>query len=256
MSVQERWKDRVCTGDSIYENLNVFEFFFIVRDKLRATIEDSFELDENSERRSPVELDTALREALANMLIHADYFDDSTDIKVVVENYFYTFTNPGSMRISREQFFVGGVSNPRNNTLISFFRKLGISDRAGSGGQILSNFAKENKYEMPELETDYEKTSLKLWTAVPVKVHPELDDETKKIYDYIHEQKSVTMQDLLQFTGRSKYFVRKSLDALLALHLILQQGKGRATKYLWSPSMIERLDMVDTIKKLLMKTVE
>ena len=252
-NAQERWRDRVCTGDSIYEDLNVFEFFFIVRAKLKATIEDSFELDENSERRSPIELDAALREALANMLIHADYFDDGTDIKVVVENYFYTFTNPGTMRISTEQFFVGGVSNPRNNTLISFFRKLGISERAGSGGQVLSHFAKENKYEMPELETDFEKTSLKLWTATPVKVHPELDDATKKIYTYIHEQKSATMPELIRFTGQSRYFVRKSLDALLGLHLILQEGKGRATKYLWSPSMIEQLDMVDAIRKMLMR---
>ena len=85
-SNDERWKDRVCTGDLNYMDLNIFEFFHIVWEKLKASIEDPFELDENSSRKSSAELSTTLREALANMLIHADYFDAGNDLRVTVDN--------------------------------------------------------------------------------------------------------------------------------------------------------------------------
>ena len=181
ISAQDRWKDRISTGDLEYPEMNVFEFFQIVRNKLKMTVEDAFQLDENSVRKSPVELGVALREALANMLIHADYFDEGTDIKVLVDDYFYTFSNPGMMRVTQAQFFTGGVSNPRNNTLIAFFRRMGISDRAGTGGKTIFNFARANKYETPELVTDQKQTSLKIWIATPSQSHPELDERAKKI---------------------------------------------------------------------------
>ena len=50
--VTGRWKDRVSTGDLNYPNLNVFDFYQIVLAKLLETIEDSFELDKNSVKKS------------------------------------------------------------------------------------------------------------------------------------------------------------------------------------------------------------
>ena len=128
-----RWKDRVSTGDLNYPDLNVFDFYQIVLAKLLETIEDSFELDKNSVRKSNLELSTALREALGNVLIHADYQDPETTIKITVDSLYYSFLNPGSMKVSQYQFFTGGVSIPRNNTLITFFRRIGASERSGTG---------------------------------------------------------------------------------------------------------------------------
>jgi len=86
---------------STYPDLNLFEFYRIVRGKLRLTVEDKFELDEKSVRKPFSELDKALREALANMIIHADYLDTKTSVKIVVDNLYYTFLNPGTMKISK-----------------------------------------------------------------------------------------------------------------------------------------------------------
>lgn len=248
-----RWSDRVASGDLNYKNLNVFEFFMIVREKLRSTIEDPFELDDNSIRRSPVELETALRESLANMLIHADYFDDATDIKVIVEKYFYTFSNPGMMRVSIPQFFAGGKSLPRNDTLITFFRRMGISDRAGTGGKTILNFALTNKYQTPEIDTSLTSTTLKLWVATPKMSHPELDDEASAILDYINERKLASKSEIMKATGLSAYHVRKSLNTLIENNIISSSGKGRATVYTWSPSVIERVDAANKIRDLIIQ---
>ena len=178
-----RWKDRVSTGDLNYPNLNLFEFHRIVLSKLRSTIEDPFELDENSVRKSNFELDTALRESLSNMLIHADYLDPETMIKVTVDDLYYTFLNPGSMRISKSQFFTGGVSYPRNNTLMTFFRRIGASERSGTGGPDIYKFAAINKYRLPELKTDFKSTEIKIWVAAPADSHSDFSDKEKIIFE-------------------------------------------------------------------------
>ena len=76
------------------------------------------------------------------------------------------------MLVSESQFFLGGRTNPRNTTLITFFRYMGVSERAGTGGTTLLNFAKINKFRAPEIETTLAYTGLKLWIAAPLDSHP------------------------------------------------------------------------------------
>lgn len=46
-------------------------------------------------------------------------------------------SNPGTLRISTGELEVGGVSDPRNGTLLSMFSLLNIEERAGSGYDML-----------------------------------------------------------------------------------------------------------------------
>ncbi|WP_414838911.1 helix-turn-helix domain-containing protein [Carnobacterium sp. TMP28] len=69
-----RWIDRVATGDPSYPNINVFDFFRIVLQKLKITLSEEFQLDDELSRSSVTsDFEIALREGLANALIHADY---------------------------------------------------------------------------------------------------------------------------------------------------------------------------------------
>lgn len=251
----ERWRDRVSTGDSNYPDLNLFEFYRIVREKLRLTVEDKFELDEKSVRKPSSELDKALREALANMIIHADYLDSETTVKVTVDNFYYTFVNPGTMKISADQFFTGGFSKPRNNTLIQYFRSMGESERAGTGGREIIDVISKNKYRLPELKTDYNHTELKLWSAMPLETREDLSESARVVLEYINKNKiKVSFKQIKQNTNLSDYYVRKAVNELLVKNLISSRGKGRATFYSWKPSMIETLDIVnqltDTLRDL------
>lgn len=249
-----RWSDRVCTGDLTYQDMNVFEFFQLVWEKLRATIQDCFELDRNSERKSPAELQEALREALANMLIHADYFDWETDVKVTAEDLYYTFTNPGKMLVTESQFFMGGVTRPRNTTLIGFFRNMGISDRAGTGGATLLNFAAVNRFHAPEIRTSLASTVLKLWIAAPLESHPEFDEKEKMIYEYIFKSKdAVSVPELEKITGLTLYQIRKVLASLTERSLLTKMGRARATRYVCTPSIVERKDIVDRLRRSLLE---
>lgn len=226
-----RWRDRVSSGDLEYPDLNLFEFYRVVYEKLSHTIEEPFELDEHSQRKSAVELRTALREALANIVIHADYFDAESEIKVMVENLCYTFSNPGAMKVSYIQFFTGGKSLPRNNTLISFFRRIGASERAGTGGREILDAIQASRYRPPELVTTMAFTQLKIWIADSVEDYPDLAENDKKVLNSVRERIQASMREIMADTGLSLYFARKSVQCLLGRKLLEASGKGRATVY-------------------------
>ena len=240
-----RWIDRVSTGDSDYPDLNLFEFYRAVREKLRLTVEDKFELDEKSVRKPPSELNKALREALANMIIHADYFDSENSLKVTVDNLYYTFFNPGAMKISTAQFFMGGQSKPRNNTLIQYFRRMGESERAGTGGKEIVDVVSKNRYRFPELTSNLEFTELKLWSVVPADSYTNLSEAAQKVLKFIDKKVDVTFSEITENVMLSTYYLRKALKELLDKNLIVREGKGRATKYNWSPSIVETVDFAN-----------
>lgn len=245
-----RWKDRISTGDANYSNLNLFQYYKIVLEKLKLSIEDPFELDEKCVRKSSVELDVALREALANMIIHADYLDPETNIKVVTDNFYYTFSNPGTMKISKEQFFIGGQSSPRNTTLVLYFRRMGACERAGSGGKEIFNVVEKNKFRHPELSISSKGTFLKLWTAALENSYPEFSPETKKILLYIQDKREATISEIKTDTKLTEHYIRKALEELIEKKYIAIIGKGRATKYIWTPSKLEMIAAVDQYNKL------
>lgn len=74
----------------------------------------------------------ALREALANVLVHADY-SDRASVLVVKRPDMFGFRNPGLMRIPPEVAIRGGEHDCRNRTLHKMFRLVGIGEQAGSG---------------------------------------------------------------------------------------------------------------------------
>lgn len=249
-----RWKDRVSTGDLEYENLNLFKFYFIVLEKLKLTIEDPFELEDGCVRKTTNELEVALREALANTLIHADYLDAETNITIEVHYLYYSFLNPGTMRVSKEQFFSGGKSSPRNNILISYFRRMGASERAGSGGKEISDVVLKNSFRYPELKTDIDKTYLKIWCASLENSYSEYDSCTRDILLYIQKNKIVKFSDIRDHVGNvSDYQIRKSLALIINKDLVYVEGVGKATKYYWKMTTLEKVATAQFLSNILLK---
>ncbi|WP_225743332.1 RNA-binding domain-containing protein [Marinilactibacillus sp. Marseille-P9653] len=241
-SSNERWIDRVATGDPSYTNLNIFEFFRIVLDKLKITLADEFKLDENLSRsRVTTDFEIALRESLANALIHADYYFEEP-IKVEAYRGYYIFSNPGNMRISVEEFLRGGDSKPRNNTIVTLFRRVGLCERAGSGGPKIFQAAERNKLKLPDVKNEAHKTIIKLWKIDIVDSHPELNDNEKKILRYILKSiSSVSSSEIRDNLKITKYYFDQAIKNLIDKKIIVQEGKGRSTKYALNQSTSEYL---------------
>jgi len=126
-----RWIDRV-TFDGTWPG-NLYSFFLKVYPKLTADLKAPFKVvDGLRQNDSPVHV--ALREALANTLVHADY-RDRAKIYVVKRPDMFGFLNPGLMRIPIETAVAGYESDCRNRTLHEMFRYVNIGEQAGTGLQ-------------------------------------------------------------------------------------------------------------------------
>ncbi len=124
-----RWIDRVCPDGTWSGNL--FDFYRKVFHKLTSELKIPFVL-EQGQRKGDTPVHTALREALVNTLVHADY-SETTSLLVVKRPDLFGFRNPGTLRIPLEDVLVGGISDCRNRILQQMFLLVGLAERAGSG---------------------------------------------------------------------------------------------------------------------------
>ena len=126
---ERRWNDRL-TLDGKWSG-NLYDFYRRVYLKLTAELKVPFLL-EHGERKDETPVHVALREALANVLVHADY-SDRASVLVVKRPDMFGFRNPGLMRIPVESALLGGESDCRNRTLHKMFRLVGVGEQAGTG---------------------------------------------------------------------------------------------------------------------------
>jgi len=122
---------------------NIYDFYRRVYLKLTADLKVPFAL-EKGERKDETPVHVALREALANVLVHADY-SDRASVLVVKRPDMFGFRNPGLMRIPAEVAIRGGEHDCRNRTLHKMFRLVGVGEQAGSGiPKIYNGWARQH----------------------------------------------------------------------------------------------------------------
>lgn len=116
-----RWVDRL-VPDGTWSG-NVYDFFRRVYQKLTADLKVPFRL-QGGQRVEDTPVHEALREALVNTLIHADY-SGRVSVLVVKRPNMFGFRNPGRMRIPPAAAIHGGNSDCRNRRLQTMFQLVG-----------------------------------------------------------------------------------------------------------------------------------
>lgn len=138
---ERRWVDRLIP-DGTWSG-NIYDFYRRVYQKLTDGLKVPFHL-KKGQRVEDTPVHEALREALVNTLIHAD-FSGRVSVLVVKRPDMFGFRNPGQMRIPVEMAVVGGNSDCRNRRLQTMFLLVGYGDHAGSGiPKIYRNWESEH----------------------------------------------------------------------------------------------------------------
>ena len=125
----ERWADRLWPDGKWVANL--FQFFYECLPRLYRGLQVPFQLRDLT-RIDETPAHIAIREALVNALIHADY-SGKGGVIVTKSRDRIILENPGMLLVSYEQLQRGGVSECRNTSLQTMFGRLGMSEKAGSG---------------------------------------------------------------------------------------------------------------------------
>jgi len=96
-----------------------------------------------------------LREALVNVLVHADY-SDRASVLIVKRPDMFGFRNPGTMRIPVEIAMKGGEADCRNRLLHQMFRYIGLGEQSGSGIPKILEGWKLSHWRPPQLSEKLE----------------------------------------------------------------------------------------------------
>lgn len=158
---ERRWVDRLTLDGSWSGNL--YDFSRKVYRKLIEDIKIPFILEEGV-RQEDTPVHIALREALANTIIHADYTGRAS-VLVVKRPDMFGFRNPGSMRVPIEIALQGGEPDCRNRLLAQMFRYIKFGEQAGSGLPNILDAWKSQHWKVPllrEAAQPYEQTLLEL----------------------------------------------------------------------------------------------
>ncbi|MGI8764988.1 MAG: RNA-binding domain-containing protein [Gemmatimonadaceae bacterium] len=148
-SVDDRWDDRI-----VWEG-NLLGAFEAIYPKLVADVAVPFRLSRGVRTdESPTHV--ALREALINLLVHADYAETFASlIKRTPEGYL--FRNPGDSRVPQTELLTGDRSDPRNPTLVRMFRFAGLAEEAGTGMPKIMRAWRELGFSLPNIDPGTER---------------------------------------------------------------------------------------------------
>ena len=249
-----RWVDRVWQDGTW--NANLFQFFFRVYPRLTEGLKIPFGYQTESDqelgvatisRRDDTLVHEAVREAMVNCLIHADYRGQGG---IVMEHYFdrLVFSDPGTLLISPEQLVRGGISQCRNEFLQTMFSLIGLGEKAGSGIDKILEGWKSVHWRVPRL-TEQQKPDRVTVTMPMVSLLPEIAVKKLRgiIGDELHSLTAEEVQALVtaDLEGSVSNFrlqsltedhpsdLTKLLKSLVGRDLLERDGHGRGATYRW-----------------------
>ena len=249
-----RWTNRIC-ADGTWE-ANLFNFYQRVLPRLQSALPKPFKLEENI-RREETPAHVAVREALINLCVHADYTINAS-LVVRHELHRLVFSNPGTLLVSKNQYYEGGESVCRNKSLQKMFSMLGVAEKAGSGTDKIMKGWREANWRSPQI--DELQAPDKVVLTMPMESF--LSDEAKaKLTDkfgimansFDHnvltilalacDEGSVTNERLRYSLNLHKAEIADILKHMTHKGLLISEGYGRGMRYLLPQGSLDYFKM-------------
>ena len=215
MDPSTRWTDRLVSTSGDWSG-NLYDFFFKVYPRLTGDLRIPFRTRGMS-REDDTPLHLALREVLLNSLAHSDFYGRQ-GVVIVKGRDKMTLSNPGDIRIGLKAALAGGMSDPRNETIMKMFSLVDVGERAGSGIPDFISVWTKYMNEKPEYDVLHnpERTQLTLVLPADIADGTQGDTQEKKNVpqDVPQDEKNVP-QDVPQDVPQEE--VRGVSDAELDL---------------------------------------
>ncbi|MBR6090932.1 MAG: putative DNA binding domain-containing protein [Anaerolineaceae bacterium] len=221
---------------------NLLNFYSLAAEQILCGLDVPLYYREDTRKTiSPVRI--AIREALANCIVNADYYGGG-GLVITRESDQLSFSNPGSFRIDVEAAKHGGSSDPRNALLLRTLNLIDIGENAGSG--IPNIFRVWRKQNLPEPEIIQSFNPDRITLVLPLAPseqgsapvisgnrHRSAIKAIKRqmIIDYLTEHVDSTTADLSAYLGLRPARVRDYLRELIRDRIVIAFGSRRDRKY-------------------------
>lgn len=236
-----RWTDRIISSSGDWSG-NVYDFYFRVYNKLTQDIKVPFKM-EGGARVDDTAVHQALREALANCLVNADYYGRQ-GLVVIKKRDAITMSNPGNFRIEIDTAKSGGVSDPRNGTMLKMFNLIDIGERAGSGIPNIFRVWREQGWTAPVISENFDPDRIMLSLAFKKsddkKATIKSDDkkatiktarQKNEIITYLTDHVSAKNIDIAELLGVKSTRVKQLLKELLDEGVVVAEGNNKSRVY-------------------------
>lgn len=227
------FRDRHEFTGSLLSQLNDIYDFIDRRNQTQATFDGLLRIDT---RDYP---ETALREALLNLLVHRDYaIRASSSIGIYDDRIEFLSVGGLAPNIEQEDLTVG-LSVCRNQYLANIFYRLQLIEAYGTGIRKIME-AYKNYATLPQIITT--KNAFKIilpnmnTQRIPFATSSsevaEPNNEESHVLSYLTTHDAITRTQTEALLDVSSSTASRILKSMMASHLIEQQGKGRATAYI------------------------
>ena len=239
---KDRWVNRICP-DGNWES-NLFQFYSRVLPILQNFLPKPFILEGN-QRKTETPAHVAVREALTNALVHADYTENAS-LNIYKYPNKMVFANPGVMLISLKQYYKGGESVCRNKYLQTMFTFLGSAEKAGSGAdKIIHGWEKQN-WKRPYIEEKSKPNKVVLTMSMESLLDESVIQElTRHLGNQIENlsrqqlmtlalafsEEEITNERLQCVLDMHRVDITQMLSKMCSMQLLESSGYGRGTKY-------------------------
>ena len=185
----------------------------------------------------------AIREALANCLVNADYYGRG-GIVIIKKRESVTMSNPGSFRIGIDAAISGGFSDPRNGTMLKMLNMIDIGERAGSGIPNIYRVWHDQNWAEPTFIQSFEpdRTTLSLLfskgddkTVTIKNGDKRIANKTKIqktiIINFLTDHSSATVSELANVLEVGSSRVKKLIYELVEEQIVVAEGANRNRTY-------------------------
>lgn len=237
-----RWTYRLC-ADGTWE-ANLFNFYQRILPRLQAPLPKPFKLEGNI-RKEETPAHVAVREALTNLCVHADYSINAS-LLVKQELHRFIFSNPGTLLVSRDQYYTGGESVCRNKSLQKMFSMIGVAEKAGSGTDKIMKGWREANWRSPNIEEQQEPDKVVLTMPMVSFLSDEAKEKLTEKFGITANSFDHNVLSILALASDEGYVTNIRLRYSLSLHkseisdllklmtqngLLVSEGYGRGMRY-------------------------
>ena len=247
----ERWADRLVIETNLVEAWKTLLGCYF----RRAERPFSVNVETLQREDSPPDY-IAFREAAINLLIHQDYADHTRKAAIRFFDDRAQLWNPGDAYTSTDELLEPGEREVRNPRIVAAFRRIGLSEEAGTGMRAIFHNWRRLGRVPPIIDNDrtrkaFQLTLLKeellseeqLLFQAELGVH--LDDGEARAFAFACRHGRLRPRDVRAVTGLSGAGVQAVLDRLAIQALISPLERAETPVFVLAEHLAERLGRTD-----------
>ena len=235
-----RWSDRIVVEE------NLVQAWLTLSERYVRRVDRPFRIDPATLRRDDDPPDyVSFREATINLLLHQDYGEQHRHATIRVFRDRLEFRNPGDAFATTDTLLEPGAKDVRNPDIVAAFRRLGLSEQAGTGIRAIFRNWQELGHVPPVIDNDKAKKMFEVRFSREALLSEEqrlfqsrlglrLNDAEARVFAFACRKGHVSLVDAKAVTGRIGAEASETLEALQVQGVLqpLRDGLHRLAEHL------------------------